>query len=177
MCGPSVRRQASNPFWLNAGHDVSGTQVGLFAIARCLPLCEDETHTLAFSGSGSAFKVRLLMYSREMRAPRPAAIRSVSECRRLQQLQTGCGRWNSTGECRRTPIPDRGRPPGWLSGVPWNLTFTGGRARGGVSHAAASATRRQRPANDRSRSTRTGPFDPLQTFVHASSMTTKYRKP
>ena len=60
-------------------------------------------------------------------------------------VQTGCCRWDSTGECRRTPIPDLGRPLGRLSGVPRNLTFVGGRARGRFSHSATMPGQRLLP--------------------------------
>ena len=46
------------PLWLKAGHDESGSQVDLLAIARCLPLREEGTHTPAFRFSDSAFRVQ-----------------------------------------------------------------------------------------------------------------------
>ena len=48
------------PLLPQAGCDESGTQVGLLAIARCPPLREEGTHTLALRGSDSAFEVQLV---------------------------------------------------------------------------------------------------------------------
>jgi hypothetical protein len=64
-----------------------------------------------------------------------------SDCR----LKTGCSRWDSTGECRRAPIPDIGGTLGRLSGVPRNLTFVGGRARGRFIYLATTPGQRLLP--------------------------------
>ena len=130
-CVGAVTKAGIEPRWLEAGHDESGSQVDLLAIARCLPLRERGPAPWHSASATVPSECSVLMCSREMRAQ--AAIRSVLGCGRLQQLQTGCGRSDFRVECRRAPIPDVGQFFRRLSVVPRDLTFDGGGARRSAS--------------------------------------------
>jgi hypothetical protein len=78
------------------------------------------------------------------------------------RLETDCRRSRCAGECQRRPTADLCRLPARLSGVPRN------RPSAAALPAPVGASRRC-PANDRSRWSRTGAFDPSATYGASNS--------